>query len=134
MKNSSKKIIYIIIIAFNFIGCQSRTHNLGEQFVVKNPISVDSILTILNTTSVLKDLQVEGVINKSCMSEGCWLTIKDASGSEILFNVANKKFTIPMNSPGKAVVVLVDEAATIKNTEGKELPKNELDIKGLLFK
>lgn len=134
MKNSFKKIIYIIIIAFNFIGCQSTTHNLGEQFVVKNPISVDSALTILNTTSALKDVQVEGVINKSCMSEGCWLTIKDAAGSEILFNVADKKFTIPMNSPGKAVVVLVDEAATIKNSEGKELPKNELDIKGLLFK
>lgn len=134
MKNSFKKIIHIIVIAFSFVACQSTTHNLGEQFVTKNPISVDSALTILNTTSALKDVQVEGTINKSCMSEGCWLTIKDNSGTEILFNIADKKFTIPMDSPGKAVVVLVDEAATKKNAEGKELPKNELYIKGLLFK
>lgn len=129
-----KKIIYIIIIAFNFIACQSTTHNLGEQFIAKNPISVDSVLTLLNTSSALDDVQVEGVINKSCMSEGCWLTIKDDSGSEILFNVTDKKFRIPMNSPTKKVVMLVDGTSTIKNAEGKELPKNEIYIKGLLFK
>ena len=39
-----------------------------------------------------------------------------------------------MNSPGKKVIVLVDAKATLENLESKESPKNEIAIKGLLFK
>lgn len=129
-----KKLIYIIIITFSFAACESTSKNLGEKFEVKNPISVDAALALLNDTIPLQDVQVEGVINKSCMSEGCWITIKGKTESEVLFTVTDKKFRIPTNSPGEAVVVLVDAKATEKNTADKELPKNELYIKGLLFK
>lgn len=128
------RIFYVLLSALILQACQSTTHNLGEQFESKNPVTVDSVLTLINSENTLKDVQVEGVIYKSCMSEGCWLTIKDDSGSEILFNVPDKKFRIPMNSPGKKVVVLVDADATMENLKGKELPKNEITIKGLLFK
>jgi hypothetical protein len=128
------RIIYVLLSALLIQACQSTTHNLGEQFESKNPVTVDSILTLINSENTLQDVQVEGVIQKSCMSEGCWLTIKDKTGNEILFNVAGKKFRIPMNSPGKNVIVLVDAKATLENLKGKESPKNEIAIKGLLFK
>ena len=128
-----QKLIYILFAAICATSCQSTSHNLGEQFEVKNTISVDSAITLLNSTVALQDVQVEGTINKSCMSEGCWLTIKDISGNEILFNVSDKKFKIPMNSPNKKAVMLVDAASTVKVNQEKS-PKNELSIKGLVFK
>ena len=81
------RIIYVLLSVLILQACQSTTHNLGEQFLVKNPVMVDSVLTLINSENTLQDVQVEGVIQKSCMSEGCWLTIKNNSGEEILFNV-----------------------------------------------
>ncbi len=129
-----KKIAYILLAILSLTACQSTTQHLGEQFEVKNPITVDAVLEQLKTKSEIKDIQVEGKIEKSCMSEGCWFTIKDAAGNEVLFDIKDKKFRVPINSPGKNVVVLADAyvGAALSN-EGKT-PKNELLVKGLLFK
>ena len=97
--------------------------------MVKDPISVDSILHQLKASNSVSNIQVEGKIEKSCMSEGCWFTIKDDNGNEILFNVKDKKFRVPINSPGKAVVVLAD---AVRDTTSQQMA--ELSVRGLRFK
>ncbi|MDB5228469.1 MAG: hypothetical protein JWN78_2662 [Bacteroidota bacterium] len=118
-----------LLLLIGVISCQSTTKNLGEQFMVKNPVSVDSVLHQLSVSNSIPDIQVEGKIEKSCMSEGCWFTIKDLGGNEILFNVKDKKFRVPINSPGKEVVVLADAAS---DTTSKQ--RAELSVRGLRFK
>jgi hypothetical protein len=102
---------------------------LGQTFTPQNPVSVDAVITQLKTTPEVKDIQVEGVVDKSCKGEGCWFTIKDANGEEITFDIADKKFRIPTNSPGKTVIVLAD--ATQDTTSEQQMA---LSVKGLMFK
>ena len=109
-------------------GCMSTTKNLGEPFTVKTPVTVDALLTQLGTTDPINDIQVEGKVEKSCMSEGCWFTIKDGKGNEVLFNVKDKKFRVPVNSPGMHVVVLAD-ASRDSSSQQKAL----LSVRGMRF-
>ncbi|MFN8297043.1 MAG: DUF4920 domain-containing protein [Chitinophagales bacterium] len=124
-----KKIFYVLIFISMMVACESTTKNLGEQFTVQQPVSVDEVLAQLQSNNSLKDIQIEGTIEKSCMSEGCWFTIKDTSGTEILFNVKDKKFKVPTNSPGKVAIMLADAA---RDTTSEQ--KVDLEVKGLMFK
>jgi hypothetical protein len=129
-----QKIIYVLLMVAGMMACQSSTKNLGEQFQVKNPISVEQLMTDLKSTNTIKDVQIEGKIGKSCMSEGCWFTINDASGKEIFFDIKDKKFRVPTNSPGKIVVVLADAQLVAADSINNKPEKTELLVKGLLFK
>jgi uncharacterized lipoprotein YajG len=134
-KNSlMKNLIYLLFATIYLTACQSTTNQLGEKFVVKNPITVDDVISQLNTNYSIKDVQVEGKITKSCMSEGCWFTINDASGKEILFDVKDKKFRVPINSPDKLVVVLADAQLDTTAAGDEKNSKYKLSAKGLLFK
>lgn len=124
-----KKILYSLVFMSLIAACESTTKNLGEQFTVQQPVSVDEVLAQLKTNNSLKDIQIEGTVEKSCMSEGCWFTIKDASGTEILFNVKDKKFKVPTNSPEKVAILLADAA---KDTTSEQ--KVDIEVKGLMFK
>src|SRR5437868_10991092 len=98
------KLLYILSVLL--LACQSTTKNLGEQFTPKNPVTIDALLEKVTKEHSAEAVQIEGEIEKSCMSEGCWFTIKDQAGNEIRFDVKDKKFRVPINSPGKEVVVL----------------------------
>lgn len=129
-----QKIIYVFLLAVSISACQSSTKNLGEQFQVKNTVTVEQLITDLKTRNIIKDVQVEGKIEKSCMSEGCWFTINDATGKEIFFDIKDKKFRVPTNSAGKIVVVLADARLVAADTTTNQPEKTELMVKGLLFK
>ncbi len=124
-----QKLIFMVFICLGMAACQTTTPHLGEAFEVKNTISVDSFVKKIGTESSLKDLQIEGTIAKSCMSEGCWFTIKDVSGKEVLFNVKDKKFKVPINSPDKKAVILAD--ATSESTDGQPFT---ISVRGMMFK
>lgn len=127
--------MYKIICALTAVllfSCQSTTKNLGEPFEVKNTVSVDALIKQLDSIASVKDVQVEGKVAKSCMSEGCWFTIKDADGTEILLDIKDKSFKVPTNSPGQSVIVLAD---AVKNASPKadEEPYS-ISVRGMRFK
>ncbi|MFN8238968.1 MAG: DUF4920 domain-containing protein [Chitinophagales bacterium] len=126
-----QKIIYAFIACLLF-ACQSTTRNMGEQFEVKSPVSVDALTKQLDSIPSVTGIQIEGKIAKSCMSEGCWFTIKDAGGNEILLDIKDKSFRVPTNSPGKTVIVLAD---AVKNASAKadEEPYS-ISVRGMRFK
>lgn len=126
MRNSIKLILATLL----FVACNSTTKNLGDSFVPKNPVSVHAVIERLKAETSVSDVQIEGKISKSCTSEGCWFTIKDDStGNEVLFDVKDKKFRVPTNSPEKQVVVMAD-ASNDSTSEQKFV----LSVKGLMFK
>lgn len=119
-----------IIAALYLVACNSTTKNLGDSFVPKNPVSVHTLVEKMKIESTITDMQIEGKIVKSCTSEGCWFTIKDDStGNEVLFDVKDKKFRVPTNSPEKTVIVLADA-----NNDSTSQQKFVLSVKGLMFK
>ena len=120
--------LLILLIAI-LVGCMSTTKHFGQVFEPKAPVTVDSLITALHDKGSLKDVQVEGKVEKSCMSEGCWFTILDANGKEVLFNIKDKRFRVPVNSPGQSVVVLADASL---DTSAEHNP--ELSVKGMRFK
>jgi hypothetical protein len=124
-----KSIFYSLFLVAVFTSCQNSPKNLGQTFTPKQPVSVSIVMGELQTTPKLSDVQIEGVVENSCKGEGCWFTIKDSAGTEITFDIADKKFSIPKDSPGKTVVVLAD-AAQDSTAEQKAV----LSVKGLMFK
>ena len=124
-----KQLFYSILFISIMSACESTTKTFGEHFSVKNPVSVDEVLTQLKTNAAVNDVQIEGKIEKSCMSEGCWFTIKDANGTEVLLDVKDKKFKVPTNSPGKTTILLAD---AIQDTSSEQ--KVTLWVKGMMFK
>ncbi|MFN8283112.1 MAG: DUF4920 domain-containing protein [Chitinophagales bacterium] len=125
-----QKIICSILILMSIMACQTTSKNLGEKFEPRNTVSVHNVVERLKTEPVVNNVQIEGKIAKSCMSEGCWFTIKDDStGNEILFDVKDKKFRVPINSPEKQVIVLAD---ALKDSTSEQ--KFTLSVKGLMFK
>lgn len=124
-----KQLFYSILFMSLLTACESTTKNFGEKFAVKNPVSLNEALAQLTSNNNIKDIQIEGKIEKSCMSEGCWFTIKDSTGTEIKFDVLDKAFKVPTNSPGKTAVILADVA---QDTASEQ--KVSLTVKGMLFK
>lgn len=124
-----KQLFYSLLLTVVFMACNNTSKNLGQTFTPENPISVNDVISQLTTKEQLKDIQIEGIVEKSCKGEGCWFTIKDANGEEIVFDVADKKFRVPTNSPGKTVIVLAD--ATQDTTSDQKIA---LSVKGLMFK
>jgi sulfur carrier protein ThiS len=122
------KLIYVCAAVLLF-SCTSTTKQLGEPFTAANPITVDELLEKMTTNDSLSGVQVEGTVVKSCMSEGCWFTIKDKSGTEILFDVKDAAFKVPINSPDKTVIVLADAAKD--STSEQQL---SLTVSGMMFK
>ena len=124
-----KKLLYSLLLVSIMTACESTTKTFGDAFIVKNPVSVNDVLAQLKSAKELKDIQIEGKIEKSCMSEGCWFTIKDATGTEITFDVEDKKFKVPTNSPGRTAIILADAAQDSTSEQ-----KVTLSVKGMMFK
>jgi hypothetical protein len=120
---------FLVSIVAGLIACQSTTKNFGEPFTPKDPVTVDALLKQVSIAGHLSDIQVEGKVVKSCMTEGCWFTLANGSGDEVLFTVKDKKFRVPVNSPGESVIVLAD-AVQDTSAAGKAL----LSVKGMRFK
>lgn len=124
-----KKLLYALLFVSMISGCESTTKNFGQPFTVKNPVSVQEVLTQLKSSNIVSDVQIEGKIEKSCMTEGCWFTINDAAGKEVKFDVKDKKFKVPTNSPGKDAILLAD--ATSDSTSEQKVT---FSVKGMMFK
>ncbi len=121
--------IYLILAIAVMSACQSTTRNLGTPFVVKDPLTVDAAIEQIKSHPSSENIQIEGKIAKSCMSEGCWFTLKEASGQEVLLEVKDKAFRVPINSPGRTVIVLAD-AIQDTSTEQKII----ISVKGMRLK
>lgn len=124
-----RKILISLLTVVVFGACNNSTKNMGEQFTASSPISLDAALQQADAEEDIKNIQIEGKIEQSCMSKGCWFTLKDASGNEVLLDVLDEKFKVPTNSAGKEVVVLAD----IRKDSTSE-QKYLLSVKGMMFK
>ncbi len=124
------KMTSILISFFMlFSACNQEVKTLGKKFTENKPISIDSLLSQTKSSGHVEAAQVEGAIFKSCRSEGCWFTIKDKSGQEVLLEIKDKHFKMPLNSPERQAVALVNADTSADSDNGVSI-----DVKGIMFK
>jgi hypothetical protein len=104
-----KSLLYLIVVAV--IGLSACTESqpvnvfYGEKFEVQHPMSVDELLKRLENGSIQKEVQVEGVITKSCTHSGCWLMLESSQGVEVLVTYKEEAFTTAKNIKDRKVVL-----------------------------
>jgi hypothetical protein len=106
-----KKILALITITICVVACNTdprtklpQTGNFGITFDTSNAIQVeeiDGLLAIGNNIG----LKATGTIAQYCKGEGCWMTLKNTKGEEVLVEVKDKAFVLPFNIEGKTAIV-----------------------------
>lgn len=124
-----RNFISVLCVTALYVACQMKNPQLGDAFKVQQPITVNEVINKMEADSLLNNIQIEGKIDKSCMSEGCWFIIKDAANNEILFDVKDKAFRVPTNAAGRTAIILADVK---KNPDSEQ--QMDIAVKGMMFK
>jgi hypothetical protein len=129
-----KNILILFVASMIAISCQTGPTRLGEAFTEQTPKTVDGLVAELREKGELKDVQLAGKIDKNCMEKGCWLSMMSSDGAELVMTFKEEKFTIPINSEGRQIVVIGDARMTQDSVEGKLETNYEFESRGLVFK
>jgi hypothetical protein len=78
----------------------------GEKFEVLNPISADLLIDMVDAGKVAEDIQVEGLIEKSCTHSGCWLMLENTKGAKIIVTYKDESFTTAKNIKDRKATLL----------------------------
>lgn len=127
-----KKIIGYLVCCCFVMSCQLTPTKLGEDFIEKDIMTLESVLERIRNYEQLKSVQIEGKIYKTCLSEGCWFIIKDKQANEIILRIKDKRFRIPNTSSGKNVLILLD--AKVVDSSYKTSEWYSLEVRGIKFK
>ena len=118
-------LILLVTTACNM----SEPKELGVKFEVNNPMSIDELVEQMKIQPQLENIQLKGEINKSCLSEGCWFTIKDKNGNSYTIDVKDEQFRLPNTSAGKIVIALLDAKTDTTDNE----PELILETTGIKY-
>jgi Domain of unknown function (DUF4920) len=129
-----KKIMIMMLAALLAYSCQTGPTRLGEAFTEQTPKTVDELVAGLREKGELKDVQLAGKIDKNCLEKGCWLSMMSSDGAELVMTFKEEKFTIPINSEGRQIVVIGDARMQQDSVAGKLETSYEFESRGLLFK
>jgi hypothetical protein len=106
-----KKLSLILLVAISIVACNNdprtklpQSGTFGVAFDTTNSTPAEDLDAILNITNNV-GLKATGTIAQYCKGEGCWLTLKNKQGEEVLVNVKDKKFVLPYNIDGKTAFV-----------------------------
>ncbi len=65
-----------------------------------------AIGAIAETASPSSTIKVEGIVFDVCAVKGCWMTVRDADGVELLVRFRDYGFFVPRNAMGRQVWVV----------------------------
>lgn len=75
----------------------------GEKFDTTGVISTEQLLETLAQKGKVENVIVSGTIDKSCKHTGCWLTLKNNKGKEVLVTYKDEAFTTAKDIEGRKV-------------------------------
>jgi hypothetical protein len=106
-----KKLVLIVTVVIGMLACNndprtklSQSGNFGEAFDTSNAMVIGDMDVLLNMSSSL-GLKATGTVAQYCKGEGCWLTLKNENGENVLVEVKDKAFVLPYNIDGKTAIV-----------------------------
>lgn len=103
-----KNWIYGIIATLVLVACNQKEEVkslYGEDFQISSPISSDQLIQEIDKNAEVKNVQVEGVVDKSCGHTGCWLTLKNSEGKMIYVTYKDDAFTTAKDLKDRKVVL-----------------------------
>lgn len=77
----------------------------GKAFKVKAVQTTEQITLKLKTTEQLSNVVVKGVISEVCQKQGCWMTLKNTAGEDMMVMMKDHKFLLPKDASGKTAIV-----------------------------
>lgn len=118
-----KKIAFLFILAFGIFACQSdvKTESgtttsttteaqaddvqyFGAKITADNAISYEDMLTKMGSSDSLA-VKVSAQIGDVCQKKGCWMTVVDKEGQEMLVQFEDYGFFMPKDAANKHVVI-----------------------------
>ena len=116
-----KKILFLLLV-IGLAACQSETKETADtpqtptEQTAKHTqyfgakITPDHAIPYAQMLGKLGDLdslpaKVEGTIADVCQKKGCWMTITDDNGQEMLVQFENYGFFMPKDAAGKKVII-----------------------------
>ncbi len=78
----------------------------GEKFEVNAPITPDELIHAIDNDSSIQDIQVSGVIEKSCSHKGCWVTLKNDENKKVYVTYKDESFTTALKIDGKPITLI----------------------------
>ncbi len=77
----------------------------GTEFKVAGPVEITEVLTTLQKTDEVGNVQVKGVITEVCQRKGCWMKLQTQSGDAVQVTFKDYGFFVPKDLAGKTVVL-----------------------------
>jgi hypothetical protein len=131
-----KKLLLIVTIAIGIVGCNNdprtkleQTGTFGIAFDTANAMTVENIEELLSVTDNL-GLKASGTVKQYCKGEGCWLTLKNTQGEEVLVEVKDKAFVLPYNIDGKTAFI---NGVAMKDTTDEGKPQIHIVADGIVL-
>lgn len=139
-----KKFSYFLVLALIglMVGCgapQSHQHDhdhdtealpstgsFGEAITKDGAVAVVEIAGLINSDEAI-EVKVYGKILEVCQHTGCWLTFDLGNGEEIMVNMKDHDFYVPMDAAGKTAWV---EGLAIRELISVELLKHYAEDAG----
>jgi len=80
------------------------TGSFGQEFNKEGAVPVTEIAGLINSDTAI-GVKVYGTIVEVCQHTGCWLTFDLGNGEEIMVNMKDHDFYVPMDASGKTAWV-----------------------------
>lgn len=102
-----KKSMKYLAICLLLFGCSiapaEEYDSYGQAIDLNEVIQVNSFLEQVDTTA--QNFKIEGIIEEVCQMKGCWLTLKNESGTTIRVTFKDYGFFVPKDIGGKNVII-----------------------------
>jgi hypothetical protein len=80
------------------------TGAFGEEITKDSSVAVSEIASLINSDDAIP-VKVYGTILEVCQHTGCWMTFDLGNGEEIMVNMKDHDFYVPMDAAGKTAWV-----------------------------
>jgi len=91
------RLLLVVLIA---LGLQAAELKLGKPLALKETVAIERLVSSPGSY-VGKDVQVQGKITEVCQAMGCWMMLKDDSGSMVRIKVNDGEIMFPKDATGR---------------------------------
>lgn len=125
-----RKLLFLALLITGAMACstQSAQTQFGAEFEATDVVSVDELVTSLETAEVVSDVVIKGKVVDVCKVKGCWMTLEREAGDAVRVTFKDYGFFVPkdihdreviMKGKGEVVITSVEDLQHFAEDEGQ---------------